>query len=80
MACLLNRYTDQVDVYHAGSKVRRMALQIQQVCAILAGLVVANNFDVARRPLTEKGFADNHYFFRMVFEIGRRSMGRSMYA
>ena len=24
------RYTDQVDVYHAGSKARRMALQIQQ--------------------------------------------------
>lgn len=71
-ALYVSEYTDQVDVYHAGSKVRRMALQIQQVCAILAGLVVANNFDVARRPLTEKGFADNHYFFRMVFEIGRR--------
>lgn len=34
--------------------------------------MVANNFDVARRPLTERSFADNHYFFRMVFEIGRR--------
>eukprot|EP00434_Breviolum_minutum_P017224 symbB.v1.2.015204.t1/scaffold1129.1/size136302/12 len=42
------------------------------VCAILAGLVVANNFDVARRPLMERSFADNNYFFRMVFEIGRR--------
>jgi len=49
-----------------------MALQIQQVCAILAGLVVANNFDVARKPLMERSFADNQYFFRMVFEIGRR--------
>eukprot|EP00931_Biecheleriopsis_adriatica_P073992 TRINITY_DN48181_c0_g1_i1.p1 TRINITY_DN48181_c0_g1~~TRINITY_DN48181_c0_g1_i1.p1 ORF type:complete len:623 (+),score=153.15 TRINITY_DN48181_c0_g1_i1:64-1869(+) len=71
-ALYVSEYTDQVDVYHAGSKARRMALQIQQVCAILAGLVVANNFDVARRPLMERSFADNHHFFRMVFEIGRR--------
>jgi len=71
-ALYVSEYTDQVDVYHAGSKARRMALQIQQVCAILAGLVVANNFDVARRPLMERSFADNNYFFRMVFEIGRR--------
>ena len=27
-----------------------------EVCAILAGLVVANNFDVARRPLMERSF------------------------
>lgn len=26
-----SRYTDQVDVYHTGSKAKRMALQIQQV-------------------------------------------------
>lgn len=71
-ALYVSEYTDQVDVYHAGSKARRMALQIQQVCAILAGLVVANNFDVARKPLMEKGFAENSHFFRMVFEIGRR--------
>lgn len=71
-ALYVSEYTDQVDVYHTGSKAKRMALQIQQVCAILAGLVVANNFDVARRPLMERSFADNHYFFRMVFEIGRR--------
>lgn len=29
---------------------------LSQVCAILAGLVVANNFDVARRPLMERSF------------------------
>jgi len=27
-----------------------------EVCATLAGLVVANNFDVARRPLMERSF------------------------
>jgi len=26
----VSRYTDQVDVYHTGSKAKRMALQIQQ--------------------------------------------------
>lgn len=71
-ALYVSEYTDQVDVYHVGHKARRMALQIQQVCAILAGLVVANNFDVARKPLMEKSFAENQHFFRMVFEIGRR--------
>ena len=40
--------------------------------AIVAGLVVANNFDVAKKPLMEKGFAENRHFFRAVFEIGRR--------
>lgn len=68
----VSEYTDKVDIYHVGSKARRMATQIQQVCAIIAGLVVANNFDVARRPLTERSFADNQNFFRAVFEIGRR--------
>lgn len=53
-ALYVSEYTDKVDVYHAGNKARRMALQIQEICAILAGLVVANNFDVARRPLMEK--------------------------
>lgn len=71
-ALYVSEYTDQVDVYHVGNKARRMALQIQQVCAILAGLVVANNFDVARRPLMEHSFAQNQHFFRAVFEIGRR--------
>lgn len=71
-ALYVSEYTDRVDVYHAGSKARRMALQIQQVCAILAGLVVSNNFDVARKPLIEREFAENKHFFRAVFEIGRR--------
>lgn len=71
-ALYVSEYTDQVDVYHVGNKSRRMALQIQQVCAILAGLVVANNFDVARKPLMERNFAENQQFFRSVFEIGRR--------
>jgi len=71
-ALYVSEYTDQVDVYHVGNKARRMALQIQQVCAIVAGLVVANNFDVARRPLMERAFAENQHFFRAVFEIGRR--------
>jgi len=71
-ALYVSEYTDRVDVYHTGSKARRMALQIQQVCAILAGLVVANNLDVAKRPLTERSFTENQHFFRAVFEIGRR--------
>lgn len=71
-ALYVSEYTDQVDVYHAGNKARRMALQIQQVCAIVAGLVVANNFDVAKKPLMERSFAENSHFFRAVFEIGRR--------
>mmetsp|Transcript_116939 Transcript_116939/g.330889 ORF Transcript_116939/g.330889 Transcript_116939/m.330889 type:complete len:616 (+) Transcript_116939:106-1953(+) len=71
-ALYVSEYTDQVDVYHIGNKSRRMGLQIQQVCAILAGLVVSNNFDVARRPLMERGFSENQHFFRSVFEIGRR--------
>lgn len=71
-ALYVSEYTDQVDVYHSGNKSRRMALQIQQVCAILAGLVVANNFDVARKPLVERNFAENQNFFRTIFEIGRR--------
>mmetsp|Transcript_43676 Transcript_43676/g.100793 ORF Transcript_43676/g.100793 Transcript_43676/m.100793 type:complete len:611 (-) Transcript_43676:26-1858(-) len=71
-ALYVSEYTDQVDVYHAGNKARRMALQIQEVCAIIAGLVVSNNFDLARKPLMEKSFAENQQFFRAVFEIGRR--------
>lgn len=71
-ALYVSEYTGRVDVYHTGNKSRRMAVQIQQVCAILTGLVVSNNFDVARKPLIEREFAENQHFFRAVFEIGRR--------
>jgi len=71
-AMYVSEYTGKVDVYHAGNKSRRMALQIQQVCAILAGLVVSNNFDIARKPLIEREFAENAHFFSAVFEVGRR--------
>lgn len=49
-----------------------MCTQIQQVCAIISGLVVSYNYDVAKRALCERSFEDNAHFFRSVFEIGRR--------
>lgn len=40
-------------ILYSGSNLRPTFLA-REVCAILAGLVVSNNFDVARKPLIER--------------------------
>eukprot|EP01102_Stenamoeba_stenopodia_P019563 TRINITY_DN7425_c0_g3_i1.p1 TRINITY_DN7425_c0_g3~~TRINITY_DN7425_c0_g3_i1.p1 ORF type:complete len:640 (-),score=180.49 TRINITY_DN7425_c0_g3_i1:176-2095(-) len=65
-------YTNKVDIYTYGSKAKRMAAQLKEMCAILSGLVVANDYSKGQILLKDREFKDNSQFFQKVFEIGRR--------
>jgi len=49
-----------------------MAAQLKEMCAILSGLVVANDYSKGQILLKDREFKDNFQFFQKVFEIGRR--------
>ncbi len=48
--------TMQVDVLAMRSKVQRVHLQIKDICAILSGLVVAQNYKRGQQLITDRSF------------------------
>lgn len=72
-ACLsVSEYTDKVDIQTWRSKTARVHAQIKDICAILSGLVVAQNYKKGQQLVQERNFADNAAFFQDCFEVGRR--------
>jgi hypothetical protein len=72
-ALTVSDYTDKVDVInYSKSKTQRITKQLQEICAILCGLVVALDYKTGQELLADKDFAQNAGFFQAVFEIGRR--------
>ncbi|KAK9836379.1 hypothetical protein WJX84_009511, partial [Apatococcus fuscideae] len=71
-ALSVSEYTDKVDVLAMRSKVQRVHLQIKDICAILSGLVVAQNYKKGQQLITDRSFKDNAPFFQECFELGRR--------
>lgn len=67
----VSEYTDKVDVYCSGSKVKRMATEINQLCAIVSGLVVAHTYDRGQKCVA-KDFKGNSQMYQRIFELGRR--------
>jgi hypothetical protein len=69
----VSEYTDKVDVYtFHKSKVHRMAAQIKEMCAILSGLTIANDFARGQQLLKDHDYSDLAERFQEIFEIGRR--------
>lgn len=50
----------------------RIKEQLRDLCSILSGLVVANDYKLGQKLLKDKEFSDNEAFFQNVFELGRR--------
>ncbi|KDD73702.1 DUF2009 hypothetical protein, partial [Helicosporidium sp. ATCC 50920] len=71
-ALSVSEYTDRVDVLSWRSKTGRIHAQIKDICAILCGLVVAQDYRRGQQLIAERNFADLETFFQDVFEIGRR--------
>jgi len=72
-ACLsVSEYTDKVDIQTWRSKTARIHAQIKDICAILSGLVVAQNYKKGQQLVQDRNFADNAVFFQDCFEVGRR--------
>ncbi|KAK9236098.1 hypothetical protein V1525DRAFT_234661 [Lipomyces kononenkoae] len=68
----VSEYTDKVDVLAYSSKAKRIVAQLQEICSILAGLVVATDMKLGQEMFEDKDFARNAKWFKKIFEIGRR--------
>mmetsp|Transcript_4564 Transcript_4564/g.13951 ORF Transcript_4564/g.13951 Transcript_4564/m.13951 type:complete len:661 (-) Transcript_4564:37-2019(-) len=69
----VSEYTDKVDIVsYSKSKTARIHAQLEDICAILSGLVVACDYRAGQKLLKDKNFEDNEEFFQTLFELGRR--------
>lgn len=68
----VSEYTDKVDILSYRSKHARVHAQIKDICAILCGLTVAQNFRRGSQLIADRDFSDLQDFFQSCFEIGRR--------
>lgn len=66
------RQCSQVDIISWKYKHSRITAQIKDICAILSGLQVAQDYRKGQDLIRDRDFADNEEFFQAVFEVGRR--------
>jgi hypothetical protein len=71
-ALQVSEYTDKVDIISFKGKAKRIYEQLQDICAILSGLVVANDYKAGQQLIKDHNFKDNEEFFQTIFEVGRR--------
>jgi hypothetical protein len=71
-ALQVSEYTDKVDIISFKGKAKRVYEQLQDICAILSGLVVANDYKAGQQLIKDHNFKDNEDFFQTIFEVGRR--------
>lgn len=62
----------QVDIAVFRNKAQRITNQLQQICSILSGLVVASDYKLGLELIADKDFKQNEQLFQFVFELGRR--------
>ena len=56
----------QVDVMAWSGKQTRIHAQLKDICAILSGLVVAQDYKAGQRLLVDRNFKDNAAFFQVA--------------
>jgi hypothetical protein len=61
----VSEYTDKVDILTWRSKTSRIHAQIKDLCAILSGLVVAQDYKRGQQLITDRNFEDNADFFQV---------------
>lgn len=64
-ALSVSEYTDKVDIASWRSKSARIHAQIKDICAILSGLVVAQNYKRGQQLIVDRNFQDNAQFFQV---------------
>lgn len=68
----VSEYTDRIDIFSYKSKSKRIVAELKEICLILAGLVVAQDFKIGQKFVEDKNFVDNAEWYQSIFEIGRR--------
>ncbi|BFZ59643.1 hypothetical protein YB2330_000657 [Saitoella coloradoensis] len=72
-ALSVSEYTDKVDILAMySSRAKRVVAQLKDMCATLAGLVVASDMKAGQELFQDKDYEDNAEFFQTIFELGRR--------
>jgi hypothetical protein len=65
-ALQVSEYVDRVDVLTWRSRASRASAQVRDLCAILSGLVVAQDYRAGQRLVADRDFAANAAFFQDV--------------
>ncbi|KAJ3076375.1 hypothetical protein HDU98_003629 [Podochytrium sp. JEL0797] len=68
----VSEYTDKIDILTYSNKSKRQVSQIQELCSIISGLVLAADYKTGQQLFRDRNFEDNQEFFRDIFELGRR--------
>lgn len=68
----VSEYTDKIDIISYTSKTKRIVAQLKHICAILSGLMVAQDFKAGQQLLEDRDYVANATFYQEIFEIGRR--------
>ncbi|KAJ4458462.1 putative UPF0652 protein [Paratrimastix pyriformis] len=68
----VSEYTDKIDVLSYHNPAKRMVVQLREVCAVLSGLVVASDYAAGQKLLKDRNFHEFDFFFKHMFELGRR--------
>jgi hypothetical protein len=71
-ALAASEYTSKVDHTQFRNKNRRTHAQLQDICAVMSGLVVACNYKVGQEVIESRNYKEHERFFRDIFEHGRR--------
>ena len=64
----VSEYTDHVDVYCYGSKMKRIQTQLLDMCAIMSGLMVASDYKAGQELISTREFQENEIFFQVCLQ------------
>ncbi len=65
----------QVDILSWRNKTQRVHTQVKDICAILSGLVVAQDYRRGQALVVNRNFADNAEFFQVGCPLPDRQTG-----
>lgn len=65
-------YLDKIDIISYSNKAKRIVGQIQDLCAIISGLLVSGNYKLGAQLFAKKKIRDNEDILQRIFEAGRR--------
>ena len=71
-ALTVTEYTDKIDRTDWKTVAHRTRAQLQDICALMSGLVVSEDYGLGQKLLVDRNFRANADFFRSILEIGRR--------
>lgn len=69
----------QVDILTWRNKTQRVHTQVKDICAILSGLVVAQDYRKGQALIVNRNFADNAEFFQVWLVLKRPMSIRHMH-